>query len=61
MAAAIAPDATAVPLLRKNVVEEAAVLGALGRLHVAGHRVEWVRLFDGTGTERTDLPTYPFQ
>ncbi|WP_171908620.1 hypothetical protein, partial [Streptomyces nanshensis] len=61
MAAAIAPDATAVPFLRKDVVEEAAVLGALGRLHVNGVPVEWRRLFDGTGAERTDLPTYPFQ
>ncbi|WP_146620561.1 type I polyketide synthase, partial [Streptomyces sp. Amel2xB2] len=61
MAAAIAPDATTVPLLRKDAVEEAAVLGALGRLHVNGVPIEWQRLFDGTGARRVDLPTYAFQ
>uniref|UniRef100_UPI0037DA5C4D type I polyketide synthase n=1 Tax=Streptomyces winkii TaxID=3051178 RepID=UPI0037DA5C4D len=61
MAAATAPDATTVPLLRKDRDEEAAVLGALGRLHVDGVPVEWQRLFDGTGAKRVDLPTYPFQ
>ncbi|WP_449657451.1 type I polyketide synthase, partial [Streptomyces winkii] len=61
MAAATAPDAATVPLLRKDRDEEAAVLGALGRLHVDGVPVEWQRLFDGTGAQRVDLPTYPFQ
>ncbi|WP_220090433.1 type I polyketide synthase, partial [Streptomyces sp. Amel2xB2] len=61
MAAAIAPDATTVPLLRKDRGEEAAALTAAAQLHVAGHEVDWSRLFDGTGARRVDLPTYAFQ
>ncbi|MGW2378282.1 SDR family NAD(P)-dependent oxidoreductase, partial [Kitasatospora sp. NPDC001683] len=29
--------------------------------HVTGVPVDWSRLFDGTGANRVDLPTYPFQ
>ncbi|WP_146620562.1 SDR family NAD(P)-dependent oxidoreductase, partial [Streptomyces sp. Amel2xB2] len=61
MAAAIAPDATTVPLLRRDRGEEAAALTAAAQLHVAGHEVDWQRLFDGTGARRVDLPTYAFQ
>ncbi|NLU76795.1 KR domain-containing protein, partial [Streptomyces sp. HNM0575] len=51
----------AVPVLRKGRGEETALLTALARLHVAGHRVEWAPVFEGTGAVRVDLPTYPFQ
>ncbi|NLU76783.1 SDR family NAD(P)-dependent oxidoreductase, partial [Streptomyces sp. HNM0575] len=61
MAAAIAPESLTVPVLRKDRAEEAAALTALGRLHVNGVPVEWPRLFDRTGAQRIDLPTYAFQ
>ncbi|MEO6090751.1 MAG: type I polyketide synthase, partial [Umezawaea sp.] len=51
----------AVPALRAGRGEEVALLGALARLHVAGVDVAWPRVFDGTGAQRVDLPTYPFQ
>ncbi|NLU76699.1 SDR family NAD(P)-dependent oxidoreductase [Streptomyces sp. HNM0575] len=47
--------------MRKGRGEETALLTALARLHVAGHRVEWAPVFEGTGAVRVDLPTYPFQ
>ncbi|BCB84328.1 polyketide synthase [Phytohabitans suffuscus] len=50
-----------VPILRKDRPEEAALLGALAQLYVAGVRVDWPAYFTGTGTQRVDLPTYPFQ
>ncbi|WP_314178649.1 SDR family NAD(P)-dependent oxidoreductase, partial [Streptomyces winkii] len=61
MAAAIAPDAVTVPVLRKDRDEEAAALTAAAQLHVTGREIDWARLFDGTGAQRTDLPTYAFQ
>ncbi|MEE1781540.1 acyltransferase domain-containing protein, partial [Streptomyces sp. SP17BM10] len=54
-------DAPALPLLRRDRPEEHTLVTALARLHVTGVPVDWARLFDGTGANRTDLPTYPFQ
>ncbi|ARF53622.1 type I polyketide synthase [Streptomyces gilvosporeus] len=53
--------AVAVPVLRKDRSEEAALLTALAHLHVAGIGVDWSWIFAGTGARRVDLPTYPFQ
>ncbi|MDH6128568.1 type I polyketide synthase, partial [Kitasatospora sp. GP82] len=49
------------PLLRKDHDEESALLTALARVHVEGVRIEWARLFEGSGARRVDLPTYAFQ
>ncbi|MEE1781587.1 type I polyketide synthase, partial [Streptomyces sp. SP17BM10] len=46
---------------RRDRPEEHTLVTALARLHVTGVPVDWARLFDGTGANRTDLPTYPFQ
>ncbi|KAA6212361.1 SDR family NAD(P)-dependent oxidoreductase [Streptomyces albofaciens JCM 4342] len=51
----------AVSALRKDRPEETALLTTLAQLHVAGVDADWVRVFDGTGARRVDLPTYPFQ
>ncbi|MBX4180049.1 acyltransferase domain-containing protein, partial [Streptomyces geysiriensis] len=56
-----AAGAVVVPALRKDRDEESALLTALARLHVEGSRVDWARVFDGTGARRADLPTYAFQ
>ncbi|MEU8928207.1 acyltransferase domain-containing protein, partial [Kitasatospora sp. NPDC048545] len=55
------PDAPALPLLRRDRPEEHTLVTALARLHVVGVPVDWTRLFDGTGAQRVDLPTYAFQ
>ncbi|WP_198943108.1 type I polyketide synthase, partial [Actinophytocola xanthii] len=56
-----APEAVAVPLLRRDRGEEQAAVTALARLYCAGVPVTWAELFAGTGAGRVDLPTYPFQ
>ncbi|WTG87165.1 SDR family NAD(P)-dependent oxidoreductase [Kitasatospora sp. NBC_01560] len=58
---AVAEELAAAPAMRKDRGEESALLAGLARLHVAGVAVDWVRVFDGTGARRVDLPTYAFQ
>ncbi|MFE7036201.1 type I polyketide synthase, partial [Streptomyces sp. NPDC057621] len=53
--------ALAVPALRREHPEPAALLTAIGRLHVGGARVDWNAVFAGRGARRVDLPTYAFQ
>ncbi len=55
------PDATAVPMLRKDQQEQRSAIQALGALHVVGVEVDWASFFAGTGASLVDLPTYPFQ
>ncbi|MFF8432486.1 beta-ketoacyl synthase N-terminal-like domain-containing protein, partial [Streptomyces sp. NPDC016566] len=54
-------DCVVTPLLRKDRPEETALVTGLARMHCAGVDVHWARLFEGTGAQRVDLPTYPFQ
>ncbi|MGA5824425.1 acyltransferase domain-containing protein, partial [Kitasatospora sp. NPDC094028] len=54
-------DAPALPLLRRDRLEEHTLVTALARLHVTGVPVDWARLFDGTNAHCADLPTYAFQ
>ncbi|WP_307661120.1 SDR family NAD(P)-dependent oxidoreductase [Streptomyces sp. V1I1] len=61
MATRTAPEVAAIPALRKDRGEEAALLTALARLHVAGVPIRWRELFEGTGASRVDVPTYAFQ
>jgi amino acid adenylation domain-containing protein len=39
----------------------AALLGAVGRLWVAGTRIDWQAFYAGQGRRRVPLPTYPFE
>ncbi|WP_443732401.1 type I polyketide synthase [Streptomyces iranensis] len=52
-------DAAAFATLRKDVAEPRAVVGAAGRLHVRGIRLDWKALMPGG--RRVDLPVYAFQ
>ncbi|MFF4523116.1 SDR family NAD(P)-dependent oxidoreductase [Streptomyces bluensis] len=62
LVADLAPDAVAVPLLRRDRPEEASVVTALAALHVEGVTVDWTALYAGTGARHLpELPTYPFQ
>ncbi|MFE0027285.1 SDR family NAD(P)-dependent oxidoreductase [Amycolatopsis sp. NPDC059021] len=45
----------------KEAPEPAALLTAIARLHVSGRSPDWAALFDGTGAQPVELPTYPFQ
>ncbi|MER7476022.1 KR domain-containing protein, partial [Micromonospora sp. NPDC000018] len=46
---------------RRDRSETAALLAALGELHVHGVPLTWAQWFAGTGAARVDLPTYAFQ
>ncbi|MFD4673749.1 type I polyketide synthase [Lentzea sp. NPDC058450] len=54
-------DVTAVPVLRRDRAEVAALTTALGELHVRGTSVDWKAFFAGRATQRVALPTYAFQ
>ncbi|WP_254849441.1 MULTISPECIES: type I polyketide synthase [unclassified Pseudonocardia] len=56
-----APDAVAVPALRRDRDEDATLVAALARLHTHGAGPRWAAFFAGHDTRRADLPTYPFQ
>ncbi|MER7336214.1 polyketide synthase dehydratase domain-containing protein, partial [Micromonospora sp. NPDC000119] len=51
----------AVAAQRRDRSETAALLAALGELHVHGVPVTWAQWFAGAGARRVDLPTYAFQ
>ncbi|WP_370132279.1 SDR family NAD(P)-dependent oxidoreductase [Streptacidiphilus sp. EB103A] len=61
LAGRIGSGPAAVPALRADRAEEAALLTALARLHTGGVAVDWRGLLDGPGSLSADLPTYPFQ
>ncbi|MFE2416897.1 SDR family NAD(P)-dependent oxidoreductase [Streptomyces hokutonensis] len=47
---------------RRNSAESRTLYDALGQLHVHGARLDWRRVYAGSGARRVDaLPTYPFQ
>ncbi|MDX2845490.1 SDR family NAD(P)-dependent oxidoreductase, partial [Streptomyces ipomoeae] len=54
-------SAVCLPTLRADQPEPAALLTALGGLHVRGVTVDWDGVYAGTGARRVELPTYPFQ
>src|SRR5665213_3534387 len=49
-----------VPLLRRERQETRTLVRGLARLWVGGVNVDWT-VFEGSGAERVDLPTYAFQ
>ncbi|MFI2076572.1 type I polyketide synthase [Streptomyces triculaminicus] len=51
----------AVPALRADRPEDAAVTTAVARLHVHGVALDWPAVFADRGARRVDLPTYAFQ
>ncbi|MFF3248808.1 type I polyketide synthase [Streptomyces sp. NPDC002870] len=61
MAAACLPDGDSLltPVLRKDTPEDASLLTAIGKLHVAGARLDWAAILPGA--RRVELPTYAFQ
>ncbi|MFC8241636.1 type I polyketide synthase [Streptomyces chartreusis] len=58
---ALAGDASAAATLRKDRPEPETLLTACAELFVRGADFDWSALFQGSGAQRIDLPTYPFQ
>ncbi|MYT94934.1 type I polyketide synthase [Streptomyces sp. SID8359] len=56
-----APQTLVLDTLRRGAGGLRRFQTALAEAHVRGLRVDWERLFAGTGTQRVDLPTYAFQ
>ncbi|MGP3940810.1 type I polyketide synthase [Streptomyces sp. 6N106] len=54
-------DAAFAAVLRKDRPEAETLTAAIARAHVRGVAVDWEAFFAGTGAQRTELPTYPFQ
>jgi candicidin polyketide synthase FscB len=54
-------DAVAVGSLRRDEGGPHRVFTSLAEAWVNGVDVDWARVFDGTGAQRVDLPTYAFQ
>ncbi|MFF5112045.1 SDR family NAD(P)-dependent oxidoreductase [Streptosporangium sp. NPDC000509] len=55
----VSPEATIVPLARKDRPERDAALFALGALHVSGVEVDFAEFLGAA--RHVDLPTYPFE
>ncbi|WP_328959030.1 type I polyketide synthase [Kitasatospora purpeofusca] len=56
-----APETLVLDTLRRGAGGLRRFQLALAEAHVRGLRVDWERLFAGTGARRVDLPTYAFQ
>ncbi|MFE6498904.1 type I polyketide synthase [Kitasatospora sp. NPDC057738] len=56
-----APETLVLDTLRRGAGGLRRLQLALAEAHVRGLRVDWERLFAGTGAQRVDLPTYAFQ
>ncbi|MGA6170676.1 type I polyketide synthase [Streptomyces sp. NPDC012600] len=56
-----APETLVLDTLRRGAGGLRRFRTALAGAHVRGLRVDWERLFAGTGARRVDLPTYAFQ
>ncbi|MBX2799732.1 MAG: SDR family NAD(P)-dependent oxidoreductase [Myxococcales bacterium] len=54
-------DATFVPSLRRDRDEALTYAEALGRIHAAGHPLDWDAVFASDGSTRVALPTYAWQ
>ncbi|HXO20693.1 MAG TPA: amino acid adenylation domain-containing protein, partial [Thermoanaerobaculia bacterium] len=52
---------TSLPHARERRSDLQSVLGALGRLWLAGAEVDWAGLYAGERRRRVPLPTYPFE
>jgi acyl transferase domain-containing protein/NADPH:quinone reductase-like Zn-dependent oxidoreductase/NADP-dependent 3-hydroxy acid dehydrogenase YdfG/acyl carrier protein len=55
------PDAIAAGTLRRDDGGLARLLASAAEVFTRGGPVDWARLFDGSGAQRVDLPTYAFQ
>ncbi|WP_406116288.1 type I polyketide synthase [Kitasatospora purpeofusca] len=56
-----APETLLLDTLRRGAGGLRRLQLALAEAHVRGLRIDWERLFAGTGAQRVDLPTYAFQ
>jgi acyl transferase domain-containing protein/acyl carrier protein len=56
-----AHDSVALGSLRRFDGGPTRFLRSVGEAHAAGVGVDWVRVFEGTGARRVDLPPYAFQ
>ncbi|MEU7584515.1 type I polyketide synthase [Streptomyces sp. NPDC041068] len=61
MGAETAPESAFAPVLRSGRPEAETLVAGLARAWVHGAGVDWTAMFEGTGAERVELPTYAFQ